>query len=78
MLQFEKTTSDEILPLTKFYRDRRAGEILYKCPHCGNIRGMDIEYEHDDFVGSQFQDNLCDGHSEVSEQHSFVKDVDDL
>lgn len=67
---FWKTESKYILPVKKVMRED--GELLLKCPHCGEIRGV---YDDEDAIGSQYQDNLCDGHYEIDDDVVFVHSV---
>ncbi len=75
----ENTASDEILIVTKLYRDRNEGEILLKCPHCARIIGLNGDEEDEiDFEGAQFEDNICKGTFEIGDNPVFIKDVDAL
>lgn len=67
---FWKTTSESILPVKKVMRED--GELLLKCPHCGEIRGV---WDDGDAIGGMYQDNLCDGHYEIDDDVIFVNSV---
>lgn len=76
MYKFEKTTSRSILPVTAVYRD--GNEFLLTCPHCGHRRGIEASEGLIDVVGEQFQDNLCDGWFEITDEVNVVADIDVL
>ena len=67
---FWKSESKYILPVKKAMRED--GELLLKCPHCGEIRGV---YDDEDAIGGMYQDNLCDGHYEIDDDVVFVHSV---
>lgn len=74
---FEKTDSDEILPVSRIMIDGE--EVLLKCPHCGRIRSIDNETGNvEDLEGEQYQDNLCDGWFTIAESRTFIRDVEEL
>jgi hypothetical protein len=74
---FKKTTSNEIKPVVKFFKD--SGEFLLKCPHCDSIRGISDEFGSiKKLSGEQYQDNLCDGWYYVSNNPTLVSDIEKL
>lgn len=71
----DKTESDAILPVNKLFWV--SGEYYLKCPHCGRIRGVNDETgRFGDMLGGQYQDNLCDGHYEISMDANRVSSMD--
>jgi hypothetical protein len=78
MLEFEKTTSQEIRPVQELFDDKQSNEFLFKCPHCNRIRGINKEASLRDLKGEQYQDNLCDGWMEISPEAVLIHDVEKL
>ena len=74
----KKTTSQEILLITKVFDDKQENEYLLKCPHCGTIRGADKEGSLQDLGGAQYQDNICNGWYEISPDAVTVNDIEEL
>jgi hypothetical protein len=76
-MQFEKTQSDEIKPVSKFFIE--SNEFLFTCPHCKSIRGIDNELGViEKLAGEQYQDNLCDGWFEVDQNPIIVNDIEKI
>lgn len=76
-MQFEKTKSDEIKPVARFFKE--GGEFLLKCPHCKAIRGINNEFGSiNKLSGEQYQDNLCNGWFEVNRNPIIVHDLGKL
>jgi hypothetical protein len=76
-IEFEKTTSLEILPVDKVFKD--SGEYLLTCPHCSRLRGIDDEGGSiHRLKGEQYQDNLCDGWYSIADSVKVVGEVEEL
>lgn len=74
---FKKTTSNEIKPVVKFFKD--SDEFLLKCPHCDSIRGISDEFGSiKKLSGEQYQDNLCNGWYEISNTPLLIDNIDNL
>ncbi|MGR5366952.1 hypothetical protein [Photobacterium damselae] len=73
--EMEKTKSKAILKVNLFLRD--GGELLFKCPHCGNIRGIDEEDGLQTLDGEQYQCG-CDGWFEVDANARLTKNIEDI
>ncbi|MFS1427356.1 hypothetical protein LMH73_009365 [Vibrio splendidus] len=69
-----ETDSKAILPVTVLFSD--GNEFILKCPHCGSNRGIENETGSLDYVkGEQYQDNMCKGWFEVSQDAKLVTNL---
>ncbi|MCP4528608.1 MAG: hypothetical protein GY833_22240 [Aestuariibacter sp.] len=69
--------SNEIRPVDAVFDD--GAEWLLACPHCGKIRGIDKEGSLSNLRGEMYQDNLCSGWYELSQDcRASIKTVDQL
>lgn len=71
--------SNKILSVEAVFDDKGLSEWLVVCPHCGHIRGIEKEGSLSNLQGEQYQDNLCDGWYEISNNATVsIKTVEQL
>lgn len=71
------TTSNSILPVSLLFKE--GDEFIHKCPHCGNIRGIENETgSFSDVLQEQYEDNMCGGTYEISRDARLVKTFEEI
>ncbi len=71
--------SNSILNVEAVFDDKDSNEWILVCPHCGEVRGIEKEGSLSNLQGEQYQDNLCDGWYEISNNATAsIKTVEEL